>query len=124
MPPQPTATQTRLKNVTTCLTITADTLEMLASDLKIPLLEPICNTTQSLLKSIEVTRPINLWWGAILTLSFQTVKQNKSDCADLMEKTHNLLNAIIMVYIKSDTGADLPPLMLKHIGRFTVYLNL
>jgi hypothetical protein len=55
MPPQPTATQTRLKNVTTCLTITADTLEALANDLKIPLLEPICNTTQSLLKCIEVT---------------------------------------------------------------------
>jgi hypothetical protein len=54
MAPQPTTTQTRLKNVTTCLTITADTLEMLASDLKIPLLVPICNTTQSLLKCIEV----------------------------------------------------------------------
>jgi hypothetical protein len=54
MPPQPTATQTRLKNLTTCLTITAGTLETLG-DLKIPLLEPICNTTQSLLKGIEVT---------------------------------------------------------------------
>jgi hypothetical protein len=55
MPPQPTATQTRLKNVTTWLTMTADTLEMLAGDLKIPMWEPICNTTQSLLKYIEVT---------------------------------------------------------------------
>jgi hypothetical protein len=41
-----------------------------------------------------------------------------------MEKTHNLLNAILIAYIKSDTGADLPPLMLKHIGKFTEYLNL
>jgi hypothetical protein len=36
------------------LNITADTLEMLANTFKIPLLEPISNTTQSLLKCIEV----------------------------------------------------------------------
>jgi hypothetical protein len=60
----------------------------------------------------------------IPTLSFQTVKQNKSDCADLMEKTHTLLNAIIIVYIKSDTGTNLPPIVLKHIGSFTEYWNL
>ncbi|KAJ7859441.1 hypothetical protein B0H13DRAFT_1901465 [Mycena leptocephala] len=105
MPPQLTATQTRLKNITTCLTITVGTLEMLADTLKIPMLEPIFNTTQSLLKGIE------------------TVKQNKSDCADLMEKTHNLLNAIIVIHIKSDTGTDLPPTVLKHIGKFTETLH-
>jgi hypothetical protein len=36
-----------------------------------------------------------------------------------MEKTHDLLNAIILVYTKSDAGADLPPIVLKHIGEFT-----
>jgi hypothetical protein len=36
------------------LNVTADTLEMLANTFKIPLLEPISNTTQSLLKCIEV----------------------------------------------------------------------
>ncbi|KAJ7863423.1 hypothetical protein B0H13DRAFT_2565205 [Mycena leptocephala] len=105
MSPKPTAIQTRLTNITICLSITADTLEMLANNLKIPLLEPICNTTQSLLKCIE------------------TVKQNKTDCVDLMEKMHNLLNAIIIVYIKSDTGGALPPVVLKHIGRFTETLH-
>jgi hypothetical protein len=55
-------------------------------------------------------------------MAFQTVKQNKKDCADLLEKTHDLLNAIILVYIKSDTGTDLPPIVLKHIGKFTEYL--
>jgi hypothetical protein len=54
MAPQPNATQTHLKNLATCLTITADTLETLAGNLKIPLLEPICNTTQSLSKFLEV----------------------------------------------------------------------
>ncbi|KAJ7829358.1 hypothetical protein B0H13DRAFT_1916540 [Mycena leptocephala] len=106
MPPKPTAIQTQLKNITTCLTITANTLDMLVNNLHVPFLTAISNMTQSLLKCI------------------QTVKQNKSDCTDLMEKTHTLLNAIIIAYIKSDTGTDLPPLMLKHIGRFTEYLNL
>jgi hypothetical protein len=55
MPPKPTATQTRLKNVTTCLTITADTVKMLADNLDVPLLQTISVTTQSLLKSIQVT---------------------------------------------------------------------
>ncbi|KAJ7926716.1 hypothetical protein B0H13DRAFT_1861968 [Mycena leptocephala] len=104
MPPHPTATQTRIKNVKTCFKTTAETLEMLANDLKIPLLEPICNTTQSLLK-----------W-------MQTVKQNKNECADLMEKSNNLLDAITIVYLKSDTGTDLPPIVLKHIRRFTEFL--
>jgi hypothetical protein len=40
-----------------------------------------------------------------------------------MEKTYDLLNAIILVYIKSDTGTDLPPIVLKFIGRFTEYLT-
>jgi hypothetical protein len=53
---------------------------------------------------------------------FQTVKQNKSDYADLMEKSYGLLNAIILVYIKSDTGADFPPIVLGNIGKFTQYL--
>jgi hypothetical protein len=55
MPPKPTATQTRLKDITKGLTITAETLEMLADNLNIPLLASICTTTQSLLKFIEVT---------------------------------------------------------------------
>jgi hypothetical protein len=54
MPRQSTATQTRLKTITECLTMTANTLEVLADDLKIPLLVTISNTTQSLLKCIQV----------------------------------------------------------------------
>jgi hypothetical protein len=36
-----------------------------------------------------------------------------------MEQTYDLLNAIIMVHVKSDTGGELPPNMLKDIGKFT-----
>ncbi|KAJ7791923.1 hypothetical protein B0H13DRAFT_2517713 [Mycena leptocephala] len=99
--PQPTVTQIRLNNITACLTITANTLETLASGLKSPFLAAISNTTQSLLKNI------------------QTVRQNKNDCTQLLEQTYELLNTILMVHINSDTGAELSPNMLTHIGKFT-----
>jgi hypothetical protein len=51
----------------------------------------------------------------------RTIKQNKNDRADLMEKTESLLSAIIIAYITSDTGGELPPIVMKHIGRFTEY---
>jgi hypothetical protein len=54
MPPQPTVTQIRLNNITKCLTITANTLEILVGSLNSPFLEAISNTTQSLLENIEV----------------------------------------------------------------------
>jgi hypothetical protein len=38
-----------------------------------------------------------------------------------MEQTYELLNAILIVYIKSDTGGELPPSVLTHIGKFTEY---
>ncbi|KAJ7907773.1 hypothetical protein B0H13DRAFT_1879228 [Mycena leptocephala] len=99
--PQPTVTQIRLDNITTCLTISANTMGILASSLKSPFLEAISNTSQSLLKNIQI------------------VKQNKNDCAQLLEQTYELLNAILMVHINSDTGAELPPSVLTHIGKFT-----
>jgi hypothetical protein len=38
-----------------------------------------------------------------------------------MEQTHELLNAIIILHIKSDTGGVLPPSVLNQIGKFTEY---
>jgi hypothetical protein len=40
-----------------------------------------------------------------------------------MEKTHNLLNAIIVAHMKSDTGGELPVNVLNHIGRFSEYVG-
>ncbi|KAJ7869258.1 hypothetical protein B0H13DRAFT_2557866 [Mycena leptocephala] len=105
MPPQLTVTQIRLNNSTECLTITENTLEILASSLKSPFLAAMSNTTQSLLKNI------------------QTVRQNKHDCTQLLEQNYELLNAILMVHINSDTGAELPPSVLTHIGKFTETLH-
>ncbi|KAJ7930831.1 P-loop containing nucleoside triphosphate hydrolase protein [Mycena leptocephala] len=88
-----------------CLTITANTLEILTGSLKSPFLAAISNTTQSLSKKI------------------QTVRQNKNDCTQLLEQTYELLKGILMVHINSDTGAELPPSVLTHIGRFTETLQ-
>ncbi|KAJ7906794.1 hypothetical protein B0H13DRAFT_2333143 [Mycena leptocephala] len=100
MPPQLTVSEIRLNNITACVTAALDTLDILANSLNTPFLAAITSTTQSLLKNI------------------QTVKQNKDDCANLMEQIHELLNAIIVAHINSDTGGELPPMMLRHIGKF------
>ncbi|KAJ7831168.1 hypothetical protein B0H13DRAFT_1915583 [Mycena leptocephala] len=105
MPPQPTVTQIRLNNITACLTITANTLEILVGSLKSPFLEAISNTTQSLWKNMEM------------------VKQNKSECTQLLEQTYELLNTILMVHSTSDMGGELSPSVLKHIGKFTETLH-
>jgi hypothetical protein len=57
-----------------------------------------------------------------LSLVSQTVKQNKGNCVQLMEQTHGILNAIAIVCIESNTGGELPPSDLKHIGIVTEYV--
>ncbi|KAJ7741658.1 hypothetical protein B0H16DRAFT_1564798 [Mycena metata] len=105
MPTKPSAAQVRLNNLIPCLATAANTVDMLASSFKNPVLVAITNTTQSLLQLI------------------QTVKQNKADCAQLMEQTDELINAIILVYTKSDTGTELSPGVLMEIGKFTETLH-
>ncbi|KAJ7839923.1 hypothetical protein B0H13DRAFT_1910944 [Mycena leptocephala] len=99
MAPQIAVTQLRLNNIRTCLTETADTLDILANCVRTPFLGAISNTTRSLLKCIV------------------TVKQNKTDCTQLMEQAYELLSVLIIIHIKSDTGGELPPYVLKHIGQ-------
>ncbi|KAJ7779658.1 hypothetical protein B0H16DRAFT_1448107 [Mycena metata] len=73
MPRQPTATQARMKNISKCVAITANTFDVLVTMLKISGLEAISKTIQSL-----------------LTLA-QTIKQDKNESAELMEYTHEWL---------------------------------
>ncbi|KAJ6492975.1 P-loop containing nucleoside triphosphate hydrolase protein [Mycena vulgaris] len=101
MPLQPTTTEIRLNNILKCFTIAVDTLEVLANSFKTPFLEPISSTANSLLTAV------------------QTVKQNKSDCAQLLEQTYGLLYAIISLHATPDTAPDLSPSMLNHLGKFT-----
>ncbi|KAJ7802514.1 P-loop containing nucleoside triphosphate hydrolase protein [Mycena olivaceomarginata] len=55
--------------------------------------------------------------------NIEAVKQNKNECTLLMEQTHELLNAIIIAHMKSDTGGELPTNALNHIGKFTKTLH-
>ncbi|KAJ7755262.1 hypothetical protein B0H16DRAFT_1690378 [Mycena metata] len=105
MPRQQTVAEVRLDNILKCVTITVNTLDLLVDTLKIPGLEAMVNTTESLLKMV------------------QTIKQDKNECAELMEQTQVILSAIICVYIKSDTGIELPPSTLREIANFTQTLH-
>ncbi|KAJ6605292.1 hypothetical protein DFH09DRAFT_1422286 [Mycena vulgaris] len=99
---QPITTETRLNNILKCLTIAVDTLEALANAFKTPFLEPISNTAKSLLTAVQM------------------VKQNKSDCTQLLEQTYRLLCAIFSLHMKPETGgAELSPSMLNGLGKFT-----
>jgi hypothetical protein len=121
MPPHATLTQTRLNSVVTCLAVTANTLHILATNLKTPFLDAISNTTQSLLNLVEVNFHCVAMTADLNELS-QTIKQNKNICTELLEQTYKLLNAVLMVHVKSDTGGELPPSVLSHVGKFMEYV--
>ncbi|KAJ7114634.1 hypothetical protein C8R43DRAFT_1156393 [Mycena crocata] len=99
-----TLTQTRLNSVNICFTGAVDTIELLAATLKIPFLDAISKTSRSLL------------------MTAQAVKQNKAECAELMEQTLSLLYAVTSIHTKSPTG-ELPPGTLNQIGQFTETLH-
>ncbi|KAJ6564115.1 hypothetical protein B0H19DRAFT_1067706 [Mycena capillaripes] len=94
MPPFPIAAANRLNHVSACLQMTVETLEIMSRTLKPPFLDAIAATTQSLLQSVQ-----------------------------LMESTRELLNAIIIVHTKSDTGGELPPTVLNGIAQFRETLH-
>jgi hypothetical protein len=54
MPP-PIITQTRLENFAICLTMTTNTLQIIADSMETPLLGAIVNTTQAVLKNTHVS---------------------------------------------------------------------
>ncbi|KAJ7867187.1 hypothetical protein B0H14DRAFT_3132919 [Mycena olivaceomarginata] len=90
--PLPTVTQNRLDNVVICLAITTHSLQIIADSMKTPFLGAIINTTQAVLKNIQ-----------------------------LLEQIHKLLNAIMIIHIKSDAGGEMPIEVLDHVGKFTEY---
>ncbi|KAJ7933022.1 hypothetical protein B0H13DRAFT_1856628 [Mycena leptocephala] len=96
MPPPRTIPQLRLDNIITGLTAAANTLG-------------ICATST----------PGRFRYSSISLEMCRTVKQNKDDCTQLMEQTYELLSAIITLHINSETGGELPPRVLRYIGKFT-----
>ncbi|KAJ6539851.1 hypothetical protein DFH09DRAFT_1397007 [Mycena vulgaris] len=108
MPSRPIATEIRLNNILKCFTIAVDTLEVLANTFNTPFLGPISNTAKSLLTAVQNSS----YFG-------QNVKQNQSDCTQLLEQTYGLLCAIVSLHMKPETGLDLTPSMLNNLGKFT-----
>ncbi|KAJ7464004.1 hypothetical protein FB451DRAFT_1179844 [Mycena latifolia] len=106
MPFQSDTPQNRFNSISTSLSGVVTTLEFFSASLKAPFLEPISNIMSSLLNAV------------------QTVKRNQDDCTNMLEKILELLYAIIHVHIKSDTGGELPPIMLNHLGKFTAQVTL
>jgi hypothetical protein len=54
MPPS-AVTQSRLENVVTCLTMTTNTLQIIADSMQTPFLGAIINTTQAVLGNVRVS---------------------------------------------------------------------
>ncbi|KAJ7762611.1 hypothetical protein B0H16DRAFT_1529405 [Mycena metata] len=100
MPRSLATTEARLRTLSACITITLNTLDVLLDTLNISGPRHLSDITRSLLEVV------------------QTVKQDKND-AELMEHIHQLLSAILNVYIKSDTGVELSPSILNQIAKFT-----
>ncbi|KAJ7821259.1 hypothetical protein B0H14DRAFT_3146768 [Mycena olivaceomarginata] len=85
-------TQNQLENVVIGLTMTTNTLQIIADTIQTPFLDAIINTTQAVLQNIQ-----------------------------LLEKIHKLLNAIMILHIKSDAGGEMPIEILDHVRKFTEY---
>ncbi|KAJ7803770.1 hypothetical protein B0H14DRAFT_3154322 [Mycena olivaceomarginata] len=103
--PTSIVTQNQLANVVTGLTMATNTLQIIMDSIQTPFLGAIINTTQAVLQNI------------------QTVSKHKDDCVQLLEKIHKLLNAIMILHIKSDAGGEMPIEVLHHVGKFTEILH-
>ncbi|KAF7358129.1 hypothetical protein MVEN_00861000 [Mycena venus] len=105
MPRQPTVTEIRLANITTCLTPALTLLSELNDAFGSPFIQPISKTVLSLMSMV------------------QHVKRNKNECAEFMENIHRVLYSIVDLHIKSETPGSLPPLVVDHIGKFLETLH-
>ncbi|KAJ6452118.1 hypothetical protein C8R45DRAFT_1083548 [Mycena sanguinolenta] len=105
MPHQPTAIEIQLKNLAECLTLALEMLNELNSAFAPPFVQPISSTVASLVKLI------------------QNVKQNRKECAQLLENIHQVLYAIIELHIRSEVTGSLSPEMTEQVGTFMKTLH-
>ncbi|KAJ7085557.1 P-loop containing nucleoside triphosphate hydrolase protein, partial [Mycena epipterygia] len=105
MPPQPSVTDIRLKNILACLNPTITLLNEVDGAFDIPFIKAISNTTLSLVTAV------------------QNVRRNKDKCVQLMKNIHKILLAIINLHMKADITGSLSPTMLNHVGKFTETLH-
>ncbi|KAJ7032620.1 hypothetical protein C8F04DRAFT_1235227 [Mycena alexandri] len=106
MPRQPTAAETRLREVVSCLHPAIGLLEDLSDAFGTPFVPIISSTVNALI-------------GVV-----QTAKSNKEDCTSLLEQVHQLIVAIVQLHVRSEsTGGTLAPGILRDIGKFTETLQ-
>ncbi|KAJ7080703.1 hypothetical protein C8R44DRAFT_895302 [Mycena epipterygia] len=105
MPPQHSVSDIRLRNIVTCLTPAVTFLKDVHDTFGTPFIPAIAGTTLSLMTLV------------------QTVKRNKDECAQLMEKIHSLLYGVINLHMQSGAAGTLPPAMMYHIGKFAETLH-
>ncbi|KAJ7436697.1 hypothetical protein FB451DRAFT_1453744 [Mycena latifolia] len=105
MPRKTSIAQMRFKNTVLRLDDAVTTLEVVSDNLGTSFLKPISNTARSLMRTV------------------QTVRRNKDDCTDMLEKIHRLLYEIIRLHITSNTGGELSPDMLESLAQFTETLH-
>ncbi|KAJ7186550.1 hypothetical protein C8R46DRAFT_1273209 [Mycena filopes] len=102
MPPQ---TQNGLVDIAACTAVTLKTLDILSKTLDTPFLQVTVNTTQALLEAVQI------------------IKRNKDACTALMERTYELLTAVVGIHLDSEGAGELPPSTLEHIAQFTETLQ-
>ncbi|KAJ7857962.1 hypothetical protein B0H14DRAFT_678239, partial [Mycena olivaceomarginata] len=85
--------------------MTTSTLQIIADSMKTPFLGAIINTTQAVLKNVQI------------------ITQHKDDCVQLLEQIYQLLNTIVILHITSDAGGEMPIEVLNHVGKFTEILH-
>ncbi|KAF7345773.1 hypothetical protein MVEN_01597900 [Mycena venus] len=103
--PKPIITKVRLDNICSYLAPVAKIFVEMSDAFGTPFILAIANTTSSLITAV------------------QTVKKNKDDCIQLLEKVYEILHAIINLYMATETPANLSPATLGNIGEFTETLH-
>ncbi|KAJ7478250.1 hypothetical protein FB451DRAFT_1086906, partial [Mycena latifolia] len=105
MPLKPNIAQIRFNGISTCLSATIVTLEMVSDSLKTPFLHQISTTIRSLLTVV------------------QTIRHNEDECIKMLEQINELLYAVLRLHITSDPPGELSPIMLSNLGRFIETLH-
>ncbi|KAF7300176.1 hypothetical protein MKEN_01341200 [Mycena kentingensis (nom. inval.)] len=102
----PITTETRLSQVGTGLHGISETFQVLSQSLHTPFLAAISLA------------------AAALASSVQAIRQNRRDCAELLEHTYVVLNALVPLYVNTDTRGELPPKILSSMGQFAETLHI
>ncbi|KAJ6472073.1 hypothetical protein C8R45DRAFT_1104280 [Mycena sanguinolenta] len=100
MPRQPTVTEFRLESLASCLAPIVTVLNELHDAFGSPFVQPISDRVVSLIKLV------------------QNVKQNKKECAQLLENMHQVLYAIINLHVKSEAAGSVSLAMWDHVESF------